>query len=88
MNPVGKNPPSFHILDKEVVTPVGDLNLLQMNMMPITIRVIIARILIMANQNSASPKSFTVNRFKDKNNRIHTNAGTQGAIIFGKRYST
>ena len=57
-------PPSFHKLARLAVRPAGELKPVSTMYKPVPTRVTMATILIIANQNSTSPNSFTVSRFR------------------------
>ncbi|MNW39270.1 hypothetical protein D3C74_163580 [compost metagenome] len=74
MKPVGNMPPSVHRLEKEAVAESCSKPVMTMTR-PTTISAPMATILISANQNSVSPKAFTVARFSTSSSAMQPSAG-------------
>ena len=73
--PLGNMPPSFQRLDRLAARPAGETKAAPTMYSPVATRATMATILIMANQNSISPNSFTVSRFRPSSRPTQAMAG-------------
>ncbi len=77
MKPVGNMPPSFHRLENFASAPFGATKPRRTMTAPTITRAAMARILMMANQNSISPKALTEGMFSRRRSTIVASAGIQ-----------
>ncbi|MCY1232817.1 hypothetical protein D9M72_453320 [compost metagenome] len=77
--PCGNMPPSFQMLARLATAPLGEVKCVAIMTMPVPISARMATTLMIANQNSASPKALTVGRFS----RISTTGVIRAGIHSG-----
>ena len=76
MAPCGNHPPSFHRFAICATWPSGDVKCVSAMTTPVTISARMATILMSANQNSISPKFFTLTALSRKTTASTTTVGS------------